>query len=128
VLQTGKVDPEPYKAKHPNWTIIPYSNEFEKLVAESSIVISHQGGGTIFEAVLYGKPLIIVFNSELTRTADTEDMHVLAKKVGSPFLDHADSKTIFTLITEVEEQQKPHFENGRVKTAEIILNDLEITA
>ncbi|MCX6649637.1 MAG: glycosyltransferase [Candidatus Bathyarchaeota archaeon] len=123
VLQTGKVDPEPYKTKRPNWTIIPYSNEFEKLVAESSMVITHQGGGTIFEAVLYGKPVIIVFNPELTRTADTEDMRVLAKKVGAPFLDHADSKAIEFLILEIGKQEKPRFENGRLKAAEIILRE-----
>jgi len=122
VLQTGKVDPEPYKAKHPNWTIIPYSNEFERLIAESSMVITHQGGGTIFEAVLYRKSLIIVFNTELTRTADTEDMHVLAEKVGAPFLDHVDSHTILSLITEVRKQEKPRFENGQAKAAEIILS------
>ena len=87
VMQTGKVDPAPYREKHPNWTIIPYSTEFEKLVAESSIVITHQGGGTIFEALLYEKPLIIVFNPELTRTANTEDMLVLARKVEAPFLE-----------------------------------------
>ena len=121
VLQTGKVDPKPYTAKHPNWAIIPYSNEFEKLVAESSIVITHQGGGTIFEAVLYGKPLIIVFNPELTRTADTEDMHLLAKKLNAPFLDHADSKTIESLILKIGKRENSHFENGRVKAAEIIL-------
>lgn len=123
VLQTGKVGPEPYKTKHSSWTVITYSTEFEKLIAESSMVITHQGGGTIFEAVLYGKPLIIVFNPELTRTADTEDMRVLAKKVGAPFLDHADSETIRSLIFEIRKQERPHFENGRVKAAEIILRE-----
>jgi UDP-N-acetylglucosamine:LPS N-acetylglucosamine transferase len=123
VLQTGKVDPEPYKTKRPKWTIIPYLTEFEKLVAESSMVITHQGGGTIFEAVLYGKPLIIVFNHEIPRSANTDDMRVLAKKVGAPFLDHVDSKTIESLILEIGKQEKPHFENGRVKAAEIILHE-----
>jgi UDP-N-acetylglucosamine--N-acetylmuramyl-(pentapeptide) pyrophosphoryl-undecaprenol N-acetylglucosamine transferase len=122
VLQTGKVDPKPYKMRRPHWTIIPYSTEFEKLVAESSLVITHQGGGTIFESVLYGKPLIIVFNPVLTRTADTKDMRVLAEKVGAPFLDHADSKTIESLIAEAENRKKPLFENGRLRVAEIILN------
>jgi UDP-N-acetylglucosamine--N-acetylmuramyl-(pentapeptide) pyrophosphoryl-undecaprenol N-acetylglucosamine transferase len=122
VLQTGKVDPKPYKIWRPHWTIIPYSTEFEKLVAESSMVITHQGGGTIFESVLYEKPLIIVFNPVLTRTANIEDMRVLAEKIGAPFLDHADSKTIESTIAEVGNRKKPRFENGRVKVAEIILS------
>jgi UDP-N-acetylglucosamine:LPS N-acetylglucosamine transferase len=121
VMQTGKVDPATYREKHPNWTIIPYSTEFEKLVAESSIVITHQGGGTIFEALLYEKPLIIVFNPELTRTANTEDMLVLARKVEAPFLEVVDGAKIKSLIQEAESHKKPHFENGRVKAAEVIL-------
>ncbi len=121
VMQTGKVDPAPYREKHPNWTIIPYSTEFEKLVAESSIVITHQGGGTIFEALIYEKPLIIVFNPELTRTANTEDMLVLARKVEAPFLEVVDGAKIKSLIQEAESHKKPHFENGRVKAAEVIL-------
>jgi UDP-N-acetylglucosamine--N-acetylmuramyl-(pentapeptide) pyrophosphoryl-undecaprenol N-acetylglucosamine transferase len=127
VMQTGKVDPDPYRKKRPNWTIIPFSTEFEKLVAESSMVVTHQGGGTIFEAVLYEKPVIVVFNPELTRTANTEDMKMLAKKVDAPFLERADAKKIEFLIAEATERRKPHFENGRIRAAEIILGILEGT-
>ena len=121
VIQTGKVDPAQYREKCPDWTIIHYSTEFEKLIAESSIVITHQGGGTIFEALLYNKPLIIVFNPELTRTANMEDMLVLARKIDAPFLEVADGVKIKSLIQEAESRSKPQFENGREKAAEIIL-------
>lgn len=121
VLQTGKVDPEPYRERHPDWMIISYSAEFERLVAESSLVVTHQGGGTIFEAVLYRKPLIIVFNPDLTRTADTSDMRVLAAKVGASFLEDAEPTALATLIRDVKAQTRPTFENGRVKAAEAIL-------
>jgi UDP-N-acetylglucosamine:LPS N-acetylglucosamine transferase len=121
VLQTGKVDPEPYRASHPDWIIIPYSTEFERLIAESSLVVTHQGGGTIFEAVLYNKPLIIVFNPDLTRTADTADIRVLAAKVEAPFLENAEPTALATLIRDAKAQARPNFENGRVKAAEVIL-------
>jgi UDP-N-acetylglucosamine:LPS N-acetylglucosamine transferase len=121
ILQCGKVDPEPYRVKHPEWTVIKYSTEFEKLVAESSLVITHQGGGTIFEAVLYGKPVIIVFNPELVRTADSGDMQVLAKKVNAPFVDIADSQTLATLIAGAVHQKRLQFENGRKNAAEAII-------
>lgn len=124
IMQTGKVDPTPYKESHPNWEIIAYSTDFEKLVAESSIVIAHQGGGTIFEAILYEKPLIIVFNSELTRTANTEDMRILAEKVGAPFLEEADARTIESLILKVDSAKNHHFENGCIKAADIIIGEL----
>jgi UDP-N-acetylglucosamine--N-acetylmuramyl-(pentapeptide) pyrophosphoryl-undecaprenol N-acetylglucosamine transferase len=122
VMQTGKVDPVPYREKHPNWTILTYSTDFERLVAESSVVITHQGGGTIFEALLYEKPLIIVFNPELTRTANMEDMLALAKKVDVPFVEQADRDKIKSLILDAESHEKPHFENGRIKAADIILD------
>ncbi len=125
VMQTGKVDPSPYRAKRPSWEIITYSTEFERLVAESSLVITHQGGGTIFEAVLYEKPLIIVFNRELTRTANAEDMRALAKKVNSPFLEQADPQKIGSLIINSSSREKPHFKNGRVSAAKIILDSLK---
>jgi UDP-N-acetylglucosamine:LPS N-acetylglucosamine transferase len=121
IMQTGKVDPTPYRARRPKWTIIEYSTEFERLVAESSLVITHQGGGTIFETVLYGKPLIIVFNPDIPRTANTDDIRVLAVKVGAPFLEEADAEKIRAHIAEARTTPRPNFENGRAKAAEIIL-------
>lgn len=121
ILQTGKVDPTPYKTRRPDWTVIKYSTEFERLVAESTLVITHQGGGTIFETVLYEKPLIIVFNPDIPRTANAEDMKVLAEKVGAPFLEEVDAEKIRTLIEKAETIPRPNFEDGRSKAAEIIL-------
>jgi UDP-N-acetylglucosamine--N-acetylmuramyl-(pentapeptide) pyrophosphoryl-undecaprenol N-acetylglucosamine transferase len=122
VLQTGKVEPEPYRARRPSWTVISYSTEFERLVAEASLVITHQGGGTIFETVLYGKPLIIVFNPDIPRSANTDDMRVLAEKVKAPFLERVDAEEIRRLIEETKSANRPVFEDGRVKAAEIILD------
>lgn len=121
ILQTGKVDPEPYKKKRPDWKVLTYSTEFERLVAESSLVITHQGGGTIFEAVLYGKPLIIVFNPEIPRSANTVDVRVLAEKVGALFLEEVNGENIQSLILETRSLPRLRFEDGRVKAAEIIL-------
>jgi UDP-N-acetylglucosamine:LPS N-acetylglucosamine transferase len=122
VMQTGNVDPSQYQEKRPNWRIIPYSTEFEKLVAEASIVITHQGGGTIFEALLYEKPIIIVYNSDLTRTANIKDMRTLAKKIDVFFVEKADKGQIMSLILKVKSHNKSHFENGRLNAAEVILN------
>ena len=124
IMQTGKVDPSPYKASHPSWEIIAYSTDFERLIAESSTVITHQGGGTIFEAILYEKPLIIVFNTELTRTANIEDMRILAEKVNAPFLEQADAKKIGSLMLEAHSAKKHHFENGCIKATDIIIRVL----
>jgi len=125
VMQTGRVDPTPYQRTHPDWTIIPYSTEFEKLIAESSIVVTHQGGGTIFEAVLYNKPLIIVFNPELSRTAQLDDMRIFVKKMNAPFLEEVDRDKIKALLLNDKTGERPHFENGRVKAAQAILEACE---
>jgi UDP-N-acetylglucosamine--N-acetylmuramyl-(pentapeptide) pyrophosphoryl-undecaprenol N-acetylglucosamine transferase len=124
VMQTGKVPSETYRRLKPEWEFISYSTEFEKLIAESSLVITHQGGGTIFEAVLYEKPLIIVFNPELTRTANTEDMKLLARKVNAPFLDLPDPNKIMDLIQKSSSEKTPQFKNGRENLSQIILQAL----
>lgn len=124
IMQMGRVDPSPYKASHPNWEVITYSTDFERLIAESSIVITHQGGGTIFEAILYEKPLIIVFNPELTRTANTEDMRILAEKVNAPFLEQANANKIESLMLKVQSVKRHQLENGCIKAAEIIIREL----
>lgn len=126
VMQTGKVCPETYRRLKPGWEFISYSTEFEKLIAEASLVITHQGGGTIFEAVLYEKPLIIVFNPELTRTANTEDMKLLARKVNAPFLDRPDSNKILDLIQQSSSEKTPQFKNGRENLTQIILKALSL--
>ncbi|MEM2242222.1 MAG: glycosyltransferase, partial [Candidatus Bathyarchaeia archaeon] len=68
VLQTGKVDPEPYRKKHPEWRILTHSAKFHELVAGADVVVTHFGA-TILEALVYKKPTVVVPNPEWTRTA-----------------------------------------------------------
>ncbi len=126
IMQTGKVDPDPYRVKHPAWEVFSYSNEFEKLIAESHLVITHQGGGTIFEALMYNKPLIIVFNPELPRTATIEDTETLAERVGAKFMGEVEPWKLRELIENVCHKEFL-FGEGRDKAAAIILENMRQT-
>jgi len=55
VLQTGRVDPEPYMKKRPDWKVISYSTTFYELVAGADVVVTHFGS-TVLEALIYRKP------------------------------------------------------------------------
>jgi len=82
VLQTGPVDPRPYVRKHPEWKVFTVTEQFHEMLAGAALVICHVGE-TLFEAVKYGKPIIIVPNPEWTRTATVEDAKCLAEKINA---------------------------------------------
>lgn len=124
VMQTGKVDPEPYRMKHPEWKIFSISENFQEILAGADIVITHQGGGTILEAILYKKPLIIVQNPELRRTADEEDMELLARKVNAIFLTEINTEKIIEAISTLKDHSPIELPNGTVNVTNIILQKL----
>jgi UDP-N-acetylglucosamine--N-acetylmuramyl-(pentapeptide) pyrophosphoryl-undecaprenol N-acetylglucosamine transferase len=125
VMQTGKIDPREYTKKRPNWTIFSYSSDFEKIVSESSLVITHQGGGTIFEALMYNKPIIIAFNNNLPRTATREDVKKLAERTNAQYIDDVDETNLSSAIQSVGLQIEKTFPDGREKLTQILLSELE---
>ena len=124
VLQTGKVDPEPYRRKHPEWKVFSLTVNFQEILAGADVVVTHQGGGTIYEAIIYKKPLIIVHNPELKRTANEEDMRLLAKKVNAKYLTEVNTNKIIEAIKEMEEYTPLDFPDGTENVTKLILNIL----
>jgi len=124
VLQTGRVDSEPYRKKHPEWIVFDFDPEFQKWVAGASIVISHLGK-TVIDAVLtYKKPTIIVPNPEWTLTAGWPDAELLAKKLNAVLVKKITPESILRAIEEVKNKQPPDFPDGAENLAKIILNKL----
>lgn len=124
VLQTGKIDPGIYSNKHPEWKVFSISEKFQETLAGADIVITHQGGGTIFESILYEKPLIIVHNPDLIRTAGVEDIRILALKVNAMFLIKITTNHILHAINEIKKYTSPRLSNGSEKLCDIILKIL----
>ena len=120
VLQTGKVNPEPYRKMHPEWKVLAYSTEFYELVAGAEIIVTHFGS-TVLEALVYRKPIVIVPNPEWTRTAGVEDAKYLAKKVNAVMVSEITLENILEAIEEAKRRDFPTLPNGSAKLADLIL-------
>jgi UDP-N-acetylglucosamine:LPS N-acetylglucosamine transferase len=120
VLQTGKVDPEPYRKKHPEWKLIQHSTRFYELVAGADVVVTHFGS-TILEALVYRKPTVIVPNPEWTRTAGVEDAKYLTKKVNAILVSRITLENLLSAIERSKEMTLPEFPDGAQALADLIL-------
>jgi UDP-N-acetylglucosamine--N-acetylmuramyl-(pentapeptide) pyrophosphoryl-undecaprenol N-acetylglucosamine transferase len=121
VLQTGEVNPEPYRKKHPEWRIVQHSTRFYELVAGADVVVTHFGS-TVLEALVYRKPTVIVLNPEWTRTVGVEDAKYLAKKVNALLVSEISLNNLLIAIEEAKRRSLPKFPDGAQKLADIVLN------
>jgi len=120
VLQTGKVSPDKYMRRHPEWKVIQYSTKFHELVAGAEVVVTHFGS-TILEALVYRKPIVVVPNPEWTRTAGVEDAKYLAKKVNAVLVSEISPNKLLAAIEEARGRELPVFPDGAQRLADIIL-------
>ena len=121
VLQTGKVDPEPYRKRHPEWKILEHSAKFYELIAGAEVVVTHFGA-TILEAIVYGKPTVVVPNPEWTRTAGIEDAKHYAEKVNAVLVSEITLENILNAIERSKENKRPILPDGAENLANLILN------
>jgi UDP-N-acetylglucosamine--N-acetylmuramyl-(pentapeptide) pyrophosphoryl-undecaprenol N-acetylglucosamine transferase len=121
VLQTGEVDPEPYRKQHPEWKIIRYSPMFPELLAGAEIVVTHFGS-TALEAVAYKKPTVIVLNPEWKRTVGKKDAEIFAKKLGAAFISDINLEHLMDAIERAKNIEIPSLRDGAKVLAEMILN------
>jgi UDP-N-acetylglucosamine:LPS N-acetylglucosamine transferase len=120
VLQTGRVDPEPYAKSHSEWVIFRYSTEFQKILSGAEVVVTHFGS-TVLEAYRYQKPTILVPNPEWTRTVGVEDAKILAKKVNATVIENINLEELEMAINEATKTRLPRYREGAKNLAEIIL-------
>lgn len=83
IVQTGQVDPSTVKASK----AFKFDSEMERLIAGASVVVTHQGKTAMESVVMYGKPTVIVYNSDWTKAATKEDTKLYAEILGAKFLD-----------------------------------------
>jgi len=120
VLQTGRVDPEPYVKKHPEWKVITLTERFHELLAGAEVVVTHFGS-TVLEAMVYRKPIVLVPNPEWTRTAGIEDAEYLARKVNAALIHEMGLETLMDAIDEVKKRKVPILSNGTENLANEII-------
>lgn len=121
VLQTGQVDPEQYRKRHPEWKIIDFSTKFHELVAGADLIITHFGS-TALEALVYRKPMVMVLNPEWKRTVGRSDAEIFAEKVNAEFVWNLNLETLLHAIENARKRQMPRFEDGAKNLAERILD------
>jgi len=120
VLQTGEVNPTPYVKKHPEWKVVAFAENFHELLAGAELVVSHFGS-TVLDAVVYGKPVVLVLNPELTRTVGIEDAEHLAKKVNAVLVSEINLDTLLEAINKAKKRKVPTLPNGAENLANIII-------
>ena len=121
VLQTGEVDPEPYRKRHPEWKIVRFSLKFSELIAGAEVVVTHQGSSPL-EAAAYKKPSVIVPNPELKRTFPIRDSEIFAKKVGATILSDFTLESLLGAIEVARKRKVPVLRDGAKVLADMILN------
>jgi UDP-N-acetylglucosamine--N-acetylmuramyl-(pentapeptide) pyrophosphoryl-undecaprenol N-acetylglucosamine transferase len=121
VLQTGTVDPEPYRKRHPEWKILDFSLNFSELVAGAEVIVTHQGSVPL-EAAAYKKPSVIVPDPELTRTFPRRDSEFFAKKVGATILSDVTLESLMDAIETAKNNKIPVLKDGAKVLADMILN------
>jgi UDP-N-acetylglucosamine--N-acetylmuramyl-(pentapeptide) pyrophosphoryl-undecaprenol N-acetylglucosamine transferase len=121
VLQTGEVNPEPYRKRHPEWKVIDFSLNFQELIAGAEVVVTHQGS-TPLDAAVYKKPSVIVPNPELKRTFPRKDSEIFAKKLGATFLSNLSLESLVDAIEKTRNNKTPTLKDGAKTLANIVLN------
>ncbi|QIW24028.1 polysaccharide biosynthesis protein [Sulfolobus sp. S-194] len=126
VVQTGKIDPNIYKDKKPNWKFFSFDPDIEKWIAKAKLIITHQGKTAMEAVVMYKKPSIIVYNKSWIYAATKEDSRLYAEILGATFLDDPstwDSDEV--LLKAIEKANKPKdYEIGTQKLVDLILSEL----
>jgi UDP-N-acetylglucosamine--N-acetylmuramyl-(pentapeptide) pyrophosphoryl-undecaprenol N-acetylglucosamine transferase len=120
VLQTGRINPEPYVEKHPGWKVITLTEKFHELVAGAELVVTHFGS-TVLEATVYRKPVVLVPNPEWTRTAGFEDARCLAKKVNAVLPSEITAGKLLEAIDEARKRKIPSLPKGAENLANRII-------
>jgi len=120
VLQTGLINPEPYRRRHPEWKVIEYSSRFHELIAGAELVITHFGS-TALESIIYKKPVVMVLNPEWKRTVGKSDAEIFAEKINATFVWDLKLASLLKAIEEARNKKLPILEDGAENLAKEIL-------
>jgi UDP-N-acetylglucosamine:LPS N-acetylglucosamine transferase len=120
VLQTGKMNPEPYRKKHPEWKVITVTPDFQELIAGASLVVTHFGS-TVLETIAYRKhTLLVPPYAEWTRTASAEDAEYFARKLNYVLVTEITLENLLKGMKEAMTKEVPVLPNGAESLAKRI--------
>ena len=120
VLQTGRVDPRPYRETMKNWIVFDFDPEINKWIARASLVITHLGKTVIDSALTYKKPTIIIPNPNWRLTAGYEDARILAEKLGVCYQESLDPEKLLDAIERCKRMRPREYRDGAEELAKEI--------
>ncbi len=124
VIQTGKLDPEPWLRRNPGWIGFRFDPDLERWISEAEIVIGHVGVTIAEAAILYKKPTIIYVNPRWRGTSKFEDIVTFGRKLNSIVI--TDVKELVDAVEKARSSKPPEIEaRGAIKLAEIICEDIQ---
>ncbi|MGC9148218.1 MAG: UDP-N-acetylglucosamine--N-acetylmuramyl-(pentapeptide) pyrophosphoryl-undecaprenol N-acetylglucosamine transferase [Sulfolobales archaeon] len=121
VLQTGRVDPRPYKETKKNWVIFDFDPEINRWIARASLVITHLGKTVIDAALTYKKPTVVIPNPNWRLTAGYEDAKILAEKLGVCYQESLDPWKLLEIIEKCRGVKPREYRDGAEELAREIL-------
>ena len=127
VLQTGRVDPQPYIRARPEWKVFRFDPDLGRWIAGAKLVITHLGKTALDAALTYRKPLVIVPNPQWTRHgAGLEDARMLARKLNAVLVEpwELSVERLEEAIEEAMKRKPPIYPNGAKKLAEMLVKEL----
>jgi len=120
ILQTGNLEKEVYERKHPDWRVISFTEKFDELIAGAEVVVCPPGG-TPVEAVVYGKPIVIVRYPDWTKAASLNDTQAFANKLNATLLLEISPDVILNSIEKSKKRCSPTLQDGTISLVEAIL-------
>ncbi|WP_055410350.1 hypothetical protein [Pyrodictium delaneyi] len=126
VLQTGRVDPEPYQKRNPGWIVFDFDPDFHRWLAGASIVVTQFPGSTAATAALaYRKPVVMVVNPGLPLAASIADAVYYARRLRAILLPRASPSLLRRGLELAEKLEPPSYPNGGETIARIAVSFAE---
>ena len=124
VLQTGRVDPGPYR--RPGWRVFRFDPDLHRWIAGASLVVSHFGRTVIDAALTYGKPVLIVPNPRWStaRGAGFRDAVLLARRLNvavAPPKAARDPELLARALRAAERLRPRRYPNGGAALARVLI-------
>ena len=121
-LQTGKVAPEEYRRKHPEWHVFSTADNFDELIAGAKAVVAPPGV-TPLEAIAYEKPVVVVRYPVWSRAGTLKDAELFAEKINASFLSDITPGRLMERLQDAYVRNKPNLENGATNLVKYILDN-----
>ncbi len=126
VVQTGAVDPEPYRRLRPDWVFLRYTSRFHELLAGADAVIAQFPAMTPATARLaYGKPTVMVAAPHLRLSSSLENAPLFAEKIGAVYLEEPDPEALMEALRKARRLPVPRHREGAREAARLIAEEAD---